>query len=142
MNAITFEGVNVQLGEGQEQYQTLPCHYDPQLEGKPMIACFQLNEEELAEVAATGCIWNTQFTFGNPYHPVLLSTQKPIELDADVHRFPPVRIDEIHQINAVFPEGRLLMAALSMITTTPGYTDKTPEQVIDLLNDLAGKMFF
>lgn len=49
-------------------------------------------------------------------------------------------ITEINEINRDTEEGRLLLAALSFITSKYE-TDKTPYDVLSELNDLADKMF-
>lgn len=49
-------------------------------------------------------------------------------------------ITDLNDINTGSEEGKLLMAALAMITTTV-HRDKEPGQVIEMLNELAGKMY-
>lgn len=68
MDAINFKEVNVRLGEGQEQYNTLPAYWNKS-EGS-MTFGFKLTEEELAEVNRTGTIWIKQLTFGRPLQPI------------------------------------------------------------------------
>ena len=55
-----------------------------------MTACFELTEEEKAEIAATGKLWYTQITFGKPFQPVRLSTQNPFE-EAPQLKISPIR---------------------------------------------------
>ena len=49
-------------------------------------------------------------------------------------------IQELNEIDYKTNEGRLLMAALAMITTECR-TNKTPDEVINELNELADHMF-
>ena len=74
MTAIEFDEVNVRIAEHQEEYETLPAFIN-QGEGSATF-CFQLNKEELDEIAKTGKIWFKQLTFGKPMNPISMSTQK------------------------------------------------------------------
>ena len=49
-------------------------------------------------------------------------------------------IQDLNQINYSIDEGRLLMAALAIITTENRF-NKTPNEVIEELNKLADEMF-
>lgn len=77
MDAIDFPERNVELAKDQPEYQTLPVLSEPEKEGQPMTCCFQLTKEEILEIVATGQIWHTQWTFGAPFQPIRMSTQKP-----------------------------------------------------------------
>jgi hypothetical protein len=46
------------------------------------------------------------------------------------------KIKEISNINTNTEEGKLLLMALSVITTTFEYSDKTPDQVINELYEM------
>jgi hypothetical protein len=48
-------------------------------------------------------------------------------------------ITDLNDIDRISKEGRLLFAALAKITTE-SQTDKTPDEVIQQLNELADKM--
>lgn len=74
MKAKEFDEVNVRLAEHQEQYQTLPAHYDQ--EKKSLSFCFELSEEELKQVNETGEVWVKVLTFGNPMQPILVTVDK------------------------------------------------------------------
>ncbi len=50
-------------------------------------------------------------------------------------------ITDLNQINADNDEGKMLLAAIAIITTE-SQTDKTPNKVIAQLMDLQGKMHF
>lgn len=67
MDAVDFEGTNVVIGEGQPEYN--PLHARVEDNGQA-ITCWQLSPEELAQVQATGRIFLSQFTFGQPFQPV------------------------------------------------------------------------
>lgn len=47
----------------------------------------------------------------------------------------------INEINTTTEEGRLLLAALSIITTAPGWTNKTPDEVLRIAEETATIMF-
>lgn len=74
MEAIYFPEVNVEIAKDQPEYKTLPAHYNKE-EGS-MTFCFKLTEDEINRIYATGEIWFKQTTFGNPMHPITLSTNK------------------------------------------------------------------
>jgi len=46
------------------------------------------------------------------------------------------KIKDINDINTNTEEGKLLTIALTIITTTQGYSDKTPDQVINELYEM------
>lgn len=79
MKAITFPQVTVNLAEDQEQYETLPVHIDLIQPETPVTCCFELSREEIDEIVRTGKIWHTQWTFGNLFQPIRMSTQNPFE---------------------------------------------------------------
>ncbi|MGD8779091.1 MAG: hypothetical protein PVH88_09060 [Ignavibacteria bacterium] len=49
---------------------------------------------------------------------------------------PKKKIKDINDINTNTEEGKLLTIALTIITTTQGYSDKTPDQVINELYEM------
>lgn len=77
MEAVKFEGHNAVIAEDQPQYIPLPVRHDPSAEGSPMTCCFKLSPEEIQEIIDTGTIWHVQWTFGQPFQPIRMSTQKP-----------------------------------------------------------------
>lgn len=85
MIAIDFPQRNVMLAENQPEYETLPIHVPLDENGvltdaeSPCTCCFQLNKEEIDEIVRTGQIWFTQYTFGNAFSPITMSTQNPFE---------------------------------------------------------------
>lgn len=74
MLAKDFKEVNVRIAEHQEEYQTLPAYYNQQ-EGS-MTFCFELSEDEIHRIRATGEIWFKMLTFGQPMQPICLSCNK------------------------------------------------------------------
>lgn len=83
MEAITFKHVNLELAKDQEQYQTLPVHYDDSIPEGPMTACFKLTPEEIKQIILTGKLWHTQWTFKKGFQPVAMSTSNPFEGEVD-----------------------------------------------------------
>ena len=79
MKPIEFPEVNIRLAEDQPEYETLPVAVLPGNEGN-MVACLELTDEELEEIIKTKKIWVSQLTFGNNYHPILISPHKEIVL--------------------------------------------------------------
>lgn len=81
MKAIQFPGVNADIGENQEEYNTLPAFVGeiPFAEGTAigLTCCFEFTQEEISEIVRTGVIWHTVLTFGNPLQPQLMTAQKP-----------------------------------------------------------------
>jgi len=71
MIAIDFEGVTVKIAEHQPEFQTLPAK---QCKDGGMIFCFELDEEELAEVNKTKRIFWKQFVGDQPMQPIAMST--------------------------------------------------------------------
>lgn len=74
MTAVEFEEVNIRIAEDQPEYETLPAYANTQ-EGS-VTFCFELNKEELDEIAKTGRIYFKQLTFNKPMQPIAMSTQK------------------------------------------------------------------
>lgn len=50
------------------------------------------------------------------------------------------KIVNFSDIDHTTPEGRVLTAAIMMISTTPGHTHKSPDQILDSINELADEM--
>jgi len=48
---------------------------------------------------------------------------------------------KFREINDGIEEGRLLVMAVAVITSTPGYTNKTPDAVLARLVHLEGKVY-
>jgi len=81
--AAPFPEANAVLGANQDEYEPLPIHRfkdDPQ--GR-VAMCFRLSPAELEEIARTKMLWIQQLTFGAPFQPIALSTQRPDDLPGD-----------------------------------------------------------
>lgn len=76
MKAIDFTERTHMLAEDQPEYETLPVHINDSQECE-FTSCFELTDEEIAEIVSTKKLWYTQLTFGNPFQPVRMSTQNP-----------------------------------------------------------------
>ncbi len=93
MKSVTFPEANCELAKDQPEYETLHVfvekkeiavrdhpHDDLSIEEIPwsMTACFELTDEEIADIVATRKIWHKQMLFGNKFQPILMTTSKPI----------------------------------------------------------------
>lgn len=74
MKAVEFDEVNLRIAEEQEEYQTLPAHVNPK-EGS-ITCCFELSDEEKAEIAKTGKVWLKVYTFMKPLQPIYPTVDK------------------------------------------------------------------
>ena len=74
MIAVEFDEVNVRIAENQPEFETLPAHHNPK-DGS-VTFCFQLNKEELAEIAKTGKVFFKQIVGPNKMQPISMSTLK------------------------------------------------------------------
>jgi len=74
MIAVEFKEVNVRIGEHQDEYETLPAHYDRQ--AGTIVFGFRLNAEELEQVKMTGQIFIKQYTNGHPMQPIGMTVLK------------------------------------------------------------------
>jgi hypothetical protein len=74
MTASEFDEVNVRIAEDQPQYETLPAYWNKQ--DGTIVFCFDLTNEEIAEIVNTGKIWFKQKTFNQPMQPIFMSTLK------------------------------------------------------------------
>ena len=91
MEAINFPEANLMLAEDQPEYKTLPVFlknkrinangYNPNLTKKDipweMTACFELTDEEIAEIVKTKKLWYTQLIMGRNFQPIRIETSKP-----------------------------------------------------------------
>jgi hypothetical protein len=71
MKPVEFDGMNVVIAKDQAEYLPLPAQV---LEGGEVITCWELTDDELAEVQKTKRVWLGVWTFGHPLQPVLLTT--------------------------------------------------------------------
>jgi hypothetical protein len=73
MISIDFPGATLKIGKKQADVYSV-IHAMP-MGGKEgeIIACFELSDEELAEVIKTKRIYYSRWTFGYPFQPMRLS---------------------------------------------------------------------
>lgn len=74
---ISFPQQNTIFGKGQEEYQPLPAFRSEHPHGH-VVTCWELDEQELAEVARTGRIYLTQMTFKQALQPVRIDAECPL----------------------------------------------------------------
>jgi len=74
MKAVEFKEVNIRIAENQPEFITLPAFADTK-EGSVSFG-FELNEDELAEVARTGKIFIKQLTGNRPMQAIYMTTRK------------------------------------------------------------------
>jgi hypothetical protein len=96
MKAIDFPQVNLRLAENQPEYETLPVFADVrtvQTEKGPrnvvwsMTVCYELSDEEIAEIIANKKLFYRQMLFGEQFQPVFLSTKDPF-IPANAEHWP------------------------------------------------------
>jgi len=75
MKPIDFEGSNIVFGKDQPEYLPLPARILP--EQGEVVTCWEVPDEDLAEIIRTGRIWLSQLTFGHPLQPLRLQAFKP-----------------------------------------------------------------
>ena len=74
MTPIEFPEHNVKIAEDQPEFVTLPAFYD---ESQGTVTyCLKLTQEERERLYATGELWMTTFTGGDPLQPIKLSCLK------------------------------------------------------------------
>jgi hypothetical protein len=79
MIAVIFEGYQVTIGRGQENLvNPLPCHVFDGI----ATSCWQLSDEDVAEIIRTRRVWLQVLKGASPHQPVKLLAFRP-ELDGD-----------------------------------------------------------
>lgn len=76
MIPVQFLEANAVLASRQENYEPLPVYVFAG-EERVMAFCFRLSPAELEQIARTKTLWIRQLTFGAPFQPIVLSTQRP-----------------------------------------------------------------
>ena len=72
MKPLNFEEANVILGKNQPEYENLPA----MIQGDKVVTCWELSEEEKEAIMKEGKIWMSTLTFGRPFQPCFLTTDK------------------------------------------------------------------
>lgn len=65
----------IKIAENQDEYETLPAIVN--VEEQSVLFRFQLSDEEKAQIAETGDLYVTLWTFGEPMQPILIQTVCP-----------------------------------------------------------------
>lgn len=73
MKSVKFEGCNLEIGKGQSEYNVIHAIGIPGPEGE-IVACYELDDEEIAELVKTKRIYYHRLTFGQPFQPMRLTT--------------------------------------------------------------------
>ena len=92
MKSIDFPKANVAIAKDQPQYQTIYGHVD-KTGNDPTYAvtlCFELDPEEIEQIAKTGKLYYTQLTFGQPFSPIRMSTVTPFLPEESECSVPPM----------------------------------------------------
>lgn len=76
MIPVQFPEANAVLARDQGEYEPMTVYRFKDPEGR-VACCFRLSDVELEEIARTRTLWVQQLTFGQPFQPIGLSTQRP-----------------------------------------------------------------
>lgn len=79
MIPVQFPEANAVLARDQDQYEPMAIYRFGDAESR-VAMCFRLSPAELEEIAHTKTLWVQQLTFGRPFQPIALSTQRPDDL--------------------------------------------------------------
>jgi len=77
MIPVRFTEANAILGERQDEYEPIAAYV---FHDGRIACCFRLSEAEIQELTTTRTLWVQQLTFGNAFHPIALSTQRPPDM--------------------------------------------------------------
>ncbi len=79
MIAVRFPEANGVLAAEQEEYEPVAVYRFRDAQGR-VVACFRLSNAEVEEIVRTRTLWVQQLTFGHPFQPIGLTTQRPDDL--------------------------------------------------------------
>lgn len=85
MKPTTFPGHNIVLGKGQPEYLELPAHRSNDHQGTTW-ACWELDDNDIADLVKHRRIWVGQLTFGGLFQPQMITTQMPLSVSVAVHK--------------------------------------------------------
>lgn len=74
MKPVDFKERTHLIAEHQEEFETLPAHFNKQTGA--VTFCCQLTPEEIERVKKTGQVWFSQMTGGQAFQAIRLSTLK------------------------------------------------------------------
>lgn len=76
MNPVDFPQSNVTFAKDQPEYRPLPAH---RTDAGIVTSCWELSDEELAEITKTKRIWFSVYTFNQPLQPQLPMAHDPFK---------------------------------------------------------------
>jgi len=85
MKPVGFEGQNIVMGKGQPQYMELPALRCDDA-GGTVWSCWELDDNDLADLVKHREIWIGQLTFHRPFTPQMVTTVMPGEVSMTVHK--------------------------------------------------------
>jgi len=74
MKPVEFPEQNVVYAKDQPEYEPLPAHRTDDRESA-VTSCWEISDEDLAEIIATRRIYVTQLTFRHPLQPIRMATK-------------------------------------------------------------------
>jgi hypothetical protein len=77
MISVQFPEANATIAAQQEEYEPIAAYI---FKNGRVVCCFRLSDQEIADIVKTRTLWLQQLTFGNAFHPIALSTQRPDDL--------------------------------------------------------------
>ena len=85
MNIVKFPECNVTYAENQPEYRPLPAL---KMEDGEIVTCWKPSIRERLKILFSGKIWLNVLTFNKPLQPLLISANKPFQMDG-VSNVPP-----------------------------------------------------
>ena len=79
MIPVQFPQANAVLAANQDEYEPLPIYRFGDCQGRVAFCC-RLSDAEIADIVATRSLWIQQLTFGGPFQPMALTTQRTHDL--------------------------------------------------------------
>jgi hypothetical protein len=76
MGPISFEQTNIKIAEHQDEYLTLPAHYNK--EKGVVTSCWKMSFKERLRVLLNGRVFLQNLTFGQPLQPIKMSVRNPL----------------------------------------------------------------
>lgn len=86
MKPVSFDEMNTVIGENQAEYMPLPALVKPcsvrdgddvnVIPRGNVISCWELSDEEIAEIVKTKRVYLSVLTFGEPVRPCLVTVKK------------------------------------------------------------------
>lgn len=76
-----FKEANIKIGEGQEEFRTIPAYLCPNNAAGLVIFCLKLNLWQCIKLLFTRRIWLGRLTYRQNFQPMFMELTKPAELD-------------------------------------------------------------